>query len=216
MNNEEIIIATQKHIQEVLQNDSTGHDWWHTYRVWKTAHYIAQQEKANLLIVELSALLHDIADWKFHNGDISAGPRAAKQWLEQLSVNPEVIAKVCNIIESISFKGAGVKSEGLSLEAKVVQDADRLDAIGAIGIARTFAYGGHKGRPIYDPMIEPEMHQTFEAYKNSKGTTINHFYEKLLLIKDRINTETGKVLAAKRHKLMEDFLEEFFREWECS
>lgn len=215
MHNEEIIQETQKYVQKTLKDDSSGHDWWHIYRVWKTARYIAKQENANLLVVELAALLHDIADWKFHNGDLSVGPRVARQWLDHLAVDSALISEVCEIIKSISFKGAEVSLEKLTLEGQVVQDADRLDAIGAIGIGRTFAYGGYKGRAMHDPNISSELHQTFEAYKNHQGTTINHFYEKLLLIKDRMNTQAGKKLAEERHLVMKIFLQDFLNEWDC-
>jgi uncharacterized protein len=175
---------------------------------------IGQAEGADLLIVELAALLHDIADWKSHGGDSTIGPEMARVWLNSLGVEPTVIERVCRIVANISFKGAGVAQPELSLEGKVVQDADRLDALGAIGIARAFAYGGAKGRMIHDPEVQPTEHRTAEAYLKGGGTTINHFYEKLLLLKDRMNTATGKALAEKRHRFMEDYLRRFFEEWE--
>jgi len=207
-----IIEKTSDYVRKKLGGEVTGHDWWHVYRVWKTAKYIARREKADLFVVQLAALLHDIADWKFHSGSETIGQRLAQEWLEKLHVDKAIISHVCEIIKEMSFKGAGVKSKMRTLEGMAVQDADRLDAIGAIGIARTFAYGGHKGREIYNPNIKPQRHTTFEQYKNSKGPTINHFYEKLLLLKGRMNTKTAKRIAEKRHKFMEQFLERFFRE----
>ena len=164
-------------------------------------------------IVELAALLHDIADWKAHSGDSTAGPRAAEEWLHSLAVDREVIERVCHIIANISFKGAAVEQLPLTLEGQVVQDADRLDAMGAIGIARAFAYGGAKGRAIYDPEVRPIEHSTPEAYLKG-GTSVNHFYEKLLLLKDRMNTATGRAMAQNRHQFMEEYLQQFFAEWE--
>lgn len=207
------IKKTADFVKNKLKDEVTGHDWWHIFRVWKSAVYIGKKEKADLLVVELAALLHDIADWKFHNGDTKIGPKIAKEWLEKLRLSQEVTDHVCHIVEHISFKGARVKSQIKTLEGQVVQDADRLDALGAIGIARAFAYGGAKGRLIYKPEVKPELHKTFRAYRNSRGTTINHFYEKLLLLKDLMNTSTGKKLAATRHHLMTEFLKEFYKEW---
>ncbi len=209
----EVITKTQEHVKNLLGGDSTGHDWWHVYRVYKTACYIAKIESADLFIVALAALLHDIADWKFNDGDLTAGSISARQWLDSLKVAPDITKKVCDIIQSVSFKGAGAKIETLSLEGKVVQDADRLDAIGAIGIGRTFAYGGYKNRPMHDPDMAPFYHNNFNEYKNHKGSTINHFHEKLLLLKDRMGTDTGKRLAAEKHKYMETFLKQFMQEW---
>jgi uncharacterized protein len=175
---------------------------------------IAREEGADLFIVDLAALLHDVADWKFADGDHTASPRAARRWLETLELGPGVIEHVEEIVAGLSFKGAGVATPMRSLEGQIVQDADRLDALGAIGIARAFAYGGHKGQAMHDPAIPPQMHATFDAYKTNVGTTINHFYEKLLLLKDRMNTSAGKRLAAERHAYMEQFLEQFFAEWQ--
>jgi uncharacterized protein len=165
-------------------------------------------------VAELAALLHDIADWKFHGGDLDAGPRVATEWLQSLGEQPETIEKVASIIKEVSYKGAGVKTTPQSIEGKVVQDADRLDALGAIGIARTFAYGGKFERPMYDPDQPPVMHQTFEEYKNSRGCTLNHFYEKILLLKERLNTDSARALAEERHKYVEEFVERFLLEWE--
>jgi uncharacterized protein len=209
-----LIDRTADYVKARLSGEGSGHDWWHTYRVWKTAHRIGETEGADLLVVELAALLHDIADWKAHEGDSTVGPEVAKKWLTSLDVEERVIEHVCRIIADISFKGAGVDQPVLLLEGKVVQDADRLDAIGAIGIARAFAYGGAKGRLIYDPEKKPEEHQAAESYLKSGGTTINHFYEKLLLLKDRMNTAAGKAIAEKRHRFMEEFLRRFYEECE--
>lgn len=214
MNKEQIINQTVEHIKAKLSGEGSGHDWWHVYRVYKNAIHISRYEKADLFVVELAALLHDIADWKFHNGDDNVGPQMAREWLKKLSVDENIIVHICQIIKDASFKGRGVVSKMKTIEGAIVQDADRLDAIGAIGIGRTFAYGGNKGREMYNPNIKPEKHESFEQYKNNQGTTINHFYEKLLLLKDLMNTATAKRIAEKRHKVMEGFLEEFFCEWE--
>jgi uncharacterized protein len=208
-----VINKTLDFTKETLYGESSGHDYWHVYRVWTNAKALAQSENCNTYIVELGALLHDIADHKFYGGDLTVGPRVAKEFLEKLQVDEEVISAVCEIIATISFKGAKVESKMSTVEGMIVQDADRLDAIGAIGIARTFAYGGHKGHEMYNPAIKPQLHDSFEAYSHSKGTTVNHFYEKLLLLKDLMNTESAKVEAEKRHKYMEDFLNQFYTEW---
>ena len=214
MTESDIIERTAEHVRQTLSGDSSGHDWHHIARVWRNALQIGRQENADLRIVQLAALLHDIADWKFHGGDEAAGPRAARQWLEAQQVDEETIAHVCDIIARLSFKGADVATPMASLEGQVVQDADRLDAMGAIGIARAFAYGGHAGRAMHDPDIPPVAHDTFAAYKNNQGPTINHFHEKLLLLQDRMNTRTARRLAAGRHAFMEEFLERFFKEWQ--
>lgn len=214
MNNEQIIVQTAEHIRLKLEGEGSGHDWWHVYRVWKNAIHIGKQEKADLFVIELAALLHDIADWKFHDGNEDIGPQLAREWLETLSVEESIIAHVCRIIRAISFKGAGVKNTMDTTEGLIVQDADRLDAMGAIGIARTFAYGGSKHREMYNPTVNPQLHASFEQYKNSEGTTINHFYEKLLLLKDLMNTPTARKIAEGRHKYMQEFLQQFFLEWE--
>ncbi|MBS0202384.1 MAG: HD domain-containing protein [Planctomycetes bacterium] len=200
-------------MREKLTGDCTGHDWFHIDRVRRNALQIAREEGADVGLVELAALLHDIADWKFHEGDDTAGPRAARDWLTQNEVNPETIDLVCDIISTVSFKGAGVCTEMASLEGRCVQDGDRLDAIGAIGIARAFAFGGHFGRAMFDPEVPPELHKSFAAYKSKGGPTINHFYEKLLLLKDRMQTSTGRRLALQRHQFMEQYLKQFFFEW---
>ncbi|WP_276496041.1 HD domain-containing protein [Pontibacter litorisediminis] len=213
MYKEEVIAAAANYVQELLSGEGSGHDWWHVLRVWNNAKHIAATEQVNLYVVELAALLHDIGDHKFHNGDETVGPRMAREWLERRQVEEETIQHVCSIIQDLSYKGAGTSSAMPTLEGKVVQDADRLDAIGAIGIARTFAYGGHKNRELYDPAVKPVMHESFEAYKANTAPTINHFYEKLLLLKDRMHTDTAKDLAQKRHAYMEEFLEQFYAEW---
>ncbi|WML35056.1 HD domain-containing protein [Clostridium sp. OS1-26] len=208
-----IVLETAEFVREKLEGEGSGHDWWHVYRVWKSAVNISKYEKADLLTVELAALLHDIADWKFYNGDQTIGPKIAVEWLIKQKVDYERIEHIASIIKDISFKGAGVKGEMSTIEGMIVQDADRLDAIGAIGIGRAFAYGGHKGRELYNPDIKPVYHESFEQYKKSQGTTINHFYEKLLLLKDLMNTARAKELAVKRHEFMEEFLKQFYSEW---
>lgn len=215
MTQDEIILKTQKFIEEKFRDESSGHDYWHMYRVWKLAKHIAKKEaNVDMFTLELAALLHDIADYKFHDGDEEVGPRAAREWLESLQVDNSVIEHIENIIRNVSFKGANVETKLDTIEGKIVHDADKLDAIGAIGIGRTFAYGGKKGRLMYDPDVRPEMHDSFEAYKNSNGPTLNHFYEKLLLLKDRMFTQTGKEIAQHRHEYMEKFIKEFLAEWE--
>ena len=209
----DLIDRTVNHVQTVLSGEGTGHDWWHVHRVWKMAQRIGRAENAELIVVELAALLHDIADWKLQGGDSSVGPKLAKDWLGILGVDPDTTEHVCQIIANISFKGEAVEQPPLSLEGKVVQDADRLDAMGAIGIARAFAYGGAKGRAIYDPALKPTEHRTAEAYLKG-GTSVNHFDEKLLLLKDRMNTATGRAVADERHQFMEEYLRRFFEEWE--
>ena len=211
MSPSDLIDRTVNHVRTVLSGDGTGHDWWHVYRVWRTAQRIGQAEKADLFVVELAALLHDIADWKLHDGDSTVGSKIARDWLDSLDAH--ISEHVCQIIANISFKGAKVESPTLSQEGKVVQDADRLDAMGAIGIARAFAYGGAKGQAIYDPACKPTEHGTAEAYLKG-GTTINHFCEKLLLLRDRMNTATGRAMAEARHQFMEDYLRRFYEEWE--
>jgi len=214
MDKNQIINQTAEYIKLRLSGEGSGHDWWHVYRVWKNAVHIAESEEADLFIVELAALLHDIADWKFNDGNDDIGPQMAKEWLESLNVEENVVVHVCNIIQDISFKGAGVATNMKTKEGMIVQDADRLDAMGAIGISRAFAYGGSKGREMYNPELKPENHNSFEQYKNSKGSSINHFYEKLLLLKELLNTETARKIAEKRHVFMEEYLSEFFLEWE--
>jgi len=214
MRQETVLRETHRFLKKKLSGEGTGHDYWHSLRVLKAAETIARKEKADLFIVRLAALLHDIADWKFHGGDTGKGPRVADRFLKRLHVAPDVRRQVSDIIAAISFKGAGVVNPAMTIEGRVVQDADRLDALGAIGIARAFAYGGLRGREIYNPGKRPEKHATFAAYRKSRGTTVNHFYEKLLLLKDRMNTKTGKQMAASRHLFMEKYLKQFFQEWQ--
>lgn len=213
MNKQQIIANTKDFVQQTLENAEGGHDWFHILRVWNNAKLIAKTENVNLFIVELGALLHDIADSKFHNGDETIGPKIAREFLLSQQVDEYTISHIENIIKNISFKGGNFEQQFLSEELKVLQDADRLDAIGAIGIARAFNYGGFKNRALFNPEIKPNLNQTKEEYKHSAAPTINHFYEKLLLLKDRMNTNTGKKLAEKRHTFMEDFLEQFYNEW---
>ena len=212
MNNKKIIDKVKVFVkQEMLKGDS-GHDWSHVLRVNNTAKKIAKKENANLFIVELSALFHDIADSKFTNGDETIAPKKVKEFLGPLKVDAEIIEKVNYIVDHVSFK----KEQPIekSIELKVVQDADRLDAMGAIGVARAFSYGAYKNRLMYDPKEKPNLNQTKEQYVKAEGTTINHFYEKLLLLKDLMNTKEGKKLAEKRHKFLEKYLVQFFKEWE--
>lgn len=211
MNN--IINKTIAFVKQQLQGAEGGHDWFHVERVYKNAILIGKGEQCNMFVVQLSALLHDVADSKFHNGDESVGPKVARDFLEGEGVDEETIAQVIAIIENISFKGGNFEKQFSSIELDIVQDADRLDAIGAIGIARAFNYGGFKNRELYNPAIVPNMNQTKEEYKNNSAPTVTHFYEKLLLLKDRMNTATGKRLAEGRHKFMEDFLTQFYGEW---
>jgi uncharacterized protein len=214
MNTNNLIDKTIRFVKATLAQAEGGHDWFHIERVYKNALLIATSEKCDLEIVQLGALLHDIADSKFHDGDETIGPRTARAFLESEKVEPTIIDHVIAIIENISFKGGKVERQFSSIELDIVQDADRLDAIGAIGIARTFNYGGFKNRALYNPEIVPNLSMTKDEYKNNEAPTINHFYEKLLLLKDKMNTETGKQIAQDRHRYMESFLEQFYAEWE--
>jgi uncharacterized protein len=209
-----IIDATVAYVQATLQGAEGGHDWWHILRVWNTTKTLAQQEPVNPLVCELAALLHDIADSKFNGGNEEIGPEKAAAFLHSIGVDAATINHVEQIIRNISFKGGKEAANFSSKELDVVQDADRLDAIGAIGIARAFNYGGFKNREIHNPTIPPNLHMTKEEYKNSQAPTINHFYEKLLLLKDKMNTQAGKQMAMKRHAFMEQYLEQFYAEWE--
>src|SRR5689334_12019463 len=213
MTQQDIIQRTAEFVKREFQGDSSGHDWWHIHRVWQNALAICKQEHADEYIVQLAALLHDLDDWKFNEGQDET-PQRARAWMESCAVDPQINQQVCEIIMNVSFKGAQVKNKMNSLEGFIVQDADRLDAIGAIGIGRAFAYGGYRDRPMYDPELPPQMHATFEQYKNSKSATINHFYEKLLLLKDMMNTSTAKRVAQERHDVMLRFLDQFMKEWE--
>jgi uncharacterized protein len=216
MNNSDLISRTIQFVKQQLADAEGGHDWFHIERVYKNSLLIAQTEICDENVVKLGALLHDIADSKFHNGDETIGPRIAKTFLEREVVEESTITHVLNIIDNISFKGGNFEKKFHSKELEIVQDADRLDAIGAIGIARTFNYGGFKNRPLYDPAIAPNLHMTKEEYKSSAAPTLNHFYEKLLLIKDRLNTKAGKAVAEKRHQYMVEFLDNFYEEWNAN
>lgn len=212
MEHTEVINKTIDFVRKTLANAEGGHDWWHIHRVWTNAKRIAQTERCNLLVVELAALLHDIADSKFHNGDEEVGPKTAGKFLKSIKIDLQVIEHVQQIIRYISFKSGFNKPTFSSNELSIVQDADRLDAIGAIGIARAFSYGGFKGREIFNPEIEPNLNMSKEQYKNSTAPSINHFYEKLLLLKDKMNTATGRQLAKQRHEFMELYLDQFYSE----
>lgn len=213
MTSEEIINKTIGYVKESLKGAEGGHDWFHTLRVYNNALLISKNESVDTFVVSLGALLHDIADSKFHDGDETIGPKVAREFLFKLNVDSTIIEHVVNIIEHISFKGGNESQKFKSPELDVIQDADRLDAIGAIGIARCFNYGGFKNRALYDPDIEPNLNMTKEEYKASNAPTINHFYEKLLLLKDRMNTKTGKQIANERHAYMLGFLDQFYSEW---
>jgi uncharacterized protein len=214
MNNSDLINKTITFVKEKLNDAEGGHDWFHIERVYKNALLIAKDTPCDLTVVKLGALLHDIADSKFHNGDEAIGPKTARLFLESENVPEDIIKHVVNIIENISYKGGNFEKKFTSAELDIVQDADRLDAIGAIGVARAFNYGGFKDRTIYDPNIAPITNMTKEEYKKNNAPTINHFYEKLLLLKDKMNTETGKEIATERHRFMETFLSQFYAEWD--
>jgi uncharacterized protein len=207
---EGIVQETEIFVSGMMGEYANGHDWWHIYRVRKLALAISEKEGGDKFIVEMAALLHDVDDWK-----MDGSGNHAKRWMESIPLPATTIGRILEIIGQVSFKGGNVKDETTSLEAKIVQDADRLDAIGAIGVARAFAYGGSKGRLMFDPAEKPQSSNSFEEYKNSRGTTINHFYEKLLLLKGRLNTPTAKAMAESRHNFMEDFLKHFLIEWDA-
>ncbi|MFB9842025.1 HD domain-containing protein [Mucilaginibacter ginsenosidivorans] len=212
MDNQAIINKTVSFVQKTLEKAEGGHDWWHIHRVWTNARRIAQTEECDIMVVELAALLHDIADAKFHNGDEEVGPETAGKFLKNIGVDENTVIHVQQIIRHISFKAGFDKATFYSKELAVVQDADRLDAIGAIGIARAFSYGGFKGREIYNPNIEPNLNMSKDEYKKSSAPSINHFYEKLLLLRDKMNTATGKAIAQQRHQFMEQYLTQFYSE----
>lgn len=211
MNN--LIENTIEFVKEKLEGAEAGHDWFHIERVWKLSKKIAEKEDCNVEVVELSALLHDIADPKFHNGDETLALKISREFLESQNTSEDIIEQVLLVIKNISFKNRGEVPENLPIELKIVQDADRIDAIGAIGIGRTFNFGGFKNNPMYDPNIKPSLNMSKEEYKKSNGTTINHFYEKLLLLKDLMNTSEGKKIAEERHDFMLKFLDQFYKEW---
>jgi uncharacterized protein len=210
---ETLVSAIANEVRAKLGGESSGHDWWHTHRVWQMARRIGRHYDADMLVIQLAALLHDVADWKLHGGDETIAPRVARSILEKYHAPEQIIGAVNTIICEISFKGATVASEPSTIEGRIVQDADRLDAIGAIGIARAFAYAGHAGRPMHNPDAVPVMHTSKKAYLSNRSSTINHFYEKLLLLKERMNTSEAKDIAQVRHAFMEDYLDQFAREW---
>ncbi|WP_411501453.1 HD domain-containing protein [Bacillus thuringiensis] len=212
MKTETIIKETENFVRSILEKDSSGHDWWHIYRVRNLAIKLAQKEGADLFICEMAALLHDVADEKLIS-DETKGINLITNWLKQHDIRENIIRHIISIISEMSFKG-GNRKPMETMEGKIVQDADRLDAIGAIGIARTFAYAGTKGNLMYDPMLSPRVNMTKEEYRNGKSTAINHFYEKLLKLKDLMNTEYAKEIALERHKIMEEYLKDFFVEWD--
>lgn len=211
--NKQLIEQTCEFVRKTLSKAESGHDWWHVARVWKNSQLIAKHEKVDLLVVELAALLHDIADSKFHGGDEEKGPQIAGDFLQNLGLPEDKIQHVKQIIRNMSFKASLGKVNFHSKEMEVVQDADRLDAIGAIGIARAFTYGGFKNRVLYDPDIAPQINQSKEAYKQSTAPTINHFYEKLFLLKDRMNTASARKIAQSRHEFMQNYIAQFLDEW---
>jgi uncharacterized protein len=213
MHHDEIIDNTVLFVKETLKDAESGHDWFHIERVWKIAKQISKLENCDHFIVEMAALLHDIADSKFHLGNEEIGPELALKYMNSIQIDEEISTQIVNIIRNISFKGGHKHSDFNSIELQIVQDADRIDALGAIGIARAFNYGGFKNRSLYDPDIKPQLNMSKEAYKNSSAPTINHFYEKLLLLKDKMNTKSGKKMAEERHLFMEKFLEQFYKEW---
>lgn len=213
MNKEQIIENTIAFVKDTLQGAEGGHDFFHIERVYKNAVFISKSEQVDSFVVALGALLHDIADSKFYNGDETIGPKVAREFLEKEGVDEGIIVHIENIIKNISFKGGNFNQDFTSPELDVIQDADRLDAIGAVGIARCFNYGGFKNRALYDPAIPPNLNMSKEEYKKSTAPTINHFYEKLLLLKDKMNTKTGKKLAEDRDDFMRQFLQQFYKEW---
>lgn len=210
-----IIEKTEEYMKNRLSGDSSGHDWWHTKRVWELGKKIAAEEGAYVHLVEVTCLLHDIADHKLHGGDEEIGPRLAGEWLQSLSVKPSDILHIREIISTMSYKGPNYHVKMKTLEGKCVQDADALDAMGAIGVARCFAFGGYKGNLMYNPAIPPNRNLSTEQYKKAESIQINHFYEKLLLLKDRLNTRTARKIAEQsgKHKFMGEFLNQFFKEW---
>jgi uncharacterized protein len=213
LNRDEVLSRTADYVRAELQDDSSGHDWWHVHRVRELAVNLARKEGADVYVVELAALLHDISDYKLNGGDHEKGPQIAYDWLIKLGESDQCAHAVAHIIASLSFKGSSTRSKMDSIEGMIVQDADRLDAIGAIGIARAFAFGGYAGQLMYEPSLEPQANMTQSEYEKRNGTTVNHFYEKLLLLKARMNTKSARVVAEKRHRVLEQFLEEFFLEW---
>jgi len=209
-----IIDITIKYVKNELKNEEAGHNWWHVQRVFNLATFIAEKEGGNLLIIQLASLLHDIADYKFYNGNEKIGKEKIRNFLTSIQIDNSIIEHIEKIIENMSYKGGNFKHNFNSLEFTIVQDADRLDAMGAMGIARAFHYGGYKNNEIYHPNMSPKLNLSTIEYLNAKSTTINHFYEKLLLLKNLLNTKTAQKLGEKKHKFMLIFLEEFFEEWD--
>ncbi len=209
----ELVQKIKSHVQEVFKHDATGHDWFHIERVYKMALHLQLKEGGDREIIELAALLHDISDHKMNGGVLNAGGNIAYELLMDYGCSEIKAQNVKEIVDGVSYKGANVEDKMQSIEGKIVQDADRLDAIGAIGIARAFAFGGNKNRPMYLPDSKPEMHDSFESYANAKSHTVNHFYEKLLLLKNRLNTETASKIGQRRHVFMEEYLQQFYNEW---
>ena len=208
-----LVARTAAHVEQLSAGDMSGHDWWHIFRVWQAARKLAEVEGGDLMIIQLAALLHDLDDWKLVGGGGAEEPQRATEWLRQCGVAGDMQERICAVIKDVSFRGAGVASQPRTLEGMIVQDADRLDALGAIGIARAFAFGGFKRRPIHDPSVPPVLHQSFEEYRASRSTTLNHFQEKLLLLAERMNTELGKRWAYGRHQYMVEYLDRFLSEW---
>ncbi len=214
MKKQDVVKKVRKHIKQLMSGEGSGHDWLHIERVVKNAKLIAKSEGGDSFIIELAALLHDIADWKFHDGNLEEGPRRTKELLSSLHVDQKDIDRIVEIVSHISYRGGTNTYVMKTVEGKIVQDADRLDAIGALGIARVFTYGGSMGRDMHNPAIKSKLLKSFAAYRKRKQTSINHFYEKLLLLKDKMNTTTGKKLALNRHRFMQMYLEQFFKEWD--
>ncbi len=209
----EVILQIETELKNRFKDEPTGHDWEHIRRVRDMAMHIQSLEGGDPFVIELGALLHDISDHKFNGGILNAGGEKAREWLEQLKVDEKIVLQVSALVDQVSFKGAGVKTGKLNLETQIVQDADRLDALGAVGIARAFAFGGNRNQLIHSDSIKIVEHDSFESYVNAKTTSINHFYEKLLLLKNRINTKTAKKIAEDRHLFMEQFLQKFLTDW---
>ncbi len=212
---EEIVKTVSDYVKKKMSGEKTGHDWWHCFRVLNLAEKISKKEGGNLFTIKLAALLHDISDWKFNGGDLKANAAVSRKILKHFRVEEKIIKQVCQIVENISWKGAGAKNKIKTKEGMIVQDADRLDALGAIGIARIFAYGSARGNwEIFNPNLKPKLHRGFNHYKNSRTTSINHFYEKVIFLKDRLNTETARKIAGRRDRFVRQYLKEFFREWQ--
>ncbi len=215
MDKTQVLKRAQTYVRTLFENEGTGHDWWHLVRVRNMALRLCEETPgADTFIVELAAWLHDVGDHKFHDGDFEIGPKMVGEQLRLMGAEPEVVGRVMAIVTEVSFKGAGVPTPVSSLESAIVQDADRLDAMGAIGIARVFAYGGSKGSPLWDPEEKPVLHSDSAAYAGSKGSSVNHFYEKLLLLRDRLNTDAAKSIAGSRHAFMLEYLNRFYKEWD--